>query len=382
MLLGKANLSEWANFRSTRSSSGWSARGGQCRNPYAVDRNPCGSSSGSAVAASASLCGAAIGTETNGSVVCPASVCGVVGIKPTVGLASRSRIIPISETQDTAGPMARTVADAAAVLGAMTGVDPADPATEASRGRVEDDYTRFLDPEGLRGARIGVARQYMGAHDRVDDLMEEALARISGLGATVVDPTDIPTRGEMGGPSYRMMLYEFKAGLNAYLEGLGPEAPVRSLAEIVEFNEAHADREMPYFGQEIMHRALEMGPLTDPDYLEAKETALRLAREEGVDAVMDAHDLDAIVAPTRVPAWKTDLVDGDHSYGGSSSPAAISGYPAVTLPMGEVFGLPVGITFFGRAWSEARLIRYAYAFERATGARTHPRFLSTADLRV
>ncbi|RMH14808.1 MAG: amidase, partial [Gemmatimonadetes bacterium] len=372
ILLGKANLSEWANFRSTRSSSGWSGRGGQCRNPYALDRNPCGSSSGSGASVSANLTAAAIGTETNGSIVCPSSANGVVGVKPTVGLVSRAGIVPISHSQDTAGPMARTVADAALILGALTGVDPRDPATEASRGHARTDYTTVLDPDGLRGARIGVARGFFGFDPNVDALMEDALAALRDAGAVLVDPADVATRRQMGGPSYQVLLYEFKADMAAYLAQLGPDAPARTLADLIAFNEAHAEVEMPFFGQEIFEQAEAMGPLTDPEYREALATARRLAREEGIDAVMDEHRLDALVAPTGGPAWTTDLVNGDHFSGGSSSPAAIAGYPNVTVPAGTVFGLPVGISFFGRAWSEPTLLRLAYAFEQATRHRTEP----------
>jgi len=380
IILGKANLSEWANFRSRRSSSGWSGRGGQCKNPYALDRNPCGSSSGSGAAGAASLCAAAIGTETNGSIVCPSSVNGVVGIKPTVGLVSRSRIIPISHTQDTAGPMARTVRDAALLLGCLTGVDADDEATPASRGNSHNDYAQFLDPEGLRGARIGIAREFFGFHEKVDALMEGALEEISRRGAVLVDPVEIATRRRMGGPSYELMLYEFKADLNAYLEALGPEAPVKSLAEIIDFNERNRGREMPYFEQEVFVSAEEKGPLSEAAYGEALADAMRLSRDEGIDATMNEHELDAIITPTEGPAWVTDLVNGDHYVGGSSSPAAISGYPNITVPAGYVFGLPVGISFFGRAWSEPTLLRIAYAFEQATQLRVAPSFLATAEL--
>ncbi len=380
IILGKANLSEWANFRSNRSSSGWSGRGGQVKNPYALDRNPCGSSSGSGAAAAASLCAAAIGTETNGSIVCPSNANGVVGIKPTVGLVSRSRIIPISHTQDTAGPMARTVRDAALVLGGLTGLDSGDEATVASRGNFHTDYAQFLDPDGLRGARIGIAREFFGFHEKVDTLMEGALEEISRRGAILVDPVEIATRRQMGGPSYQLMLYEFKADLNAYLEALGPEAPVKSLAEIIDFNERNRGREMPYFEQEVFVSAEEKGPLSEAEYGDALADAMRLSRDEGIDATMNEHELDAIITPTGGPAWVTDLVNGDHYVGGSSSPAAISGYPNITVPAGYVFGLPVGISFFGRAWSEPTLLRITYAFEQATQLRVAPSFLATAEL--
>jgi len=379
VLLGKTNLSEWANYRSSRSSSGWSARGGQCRNPYVLDRNPCGSSSGSGAAATASLCAGAVGTETNGSIVCPANANGVVGIKPTVGLVSRSLIIPISHTQDTAGPMARTVRDAALMLGCMTGVDPADPATAAAAPHALTDYTPFLDREGLRGARIGVATQYARGHERVEALFQEALEVVRGAGATVVEVPTVEAWRQMGRHSSTVMRYEFKAGLNAYLAALGPEAPVKSLEEVIAFNEANADREMPYFQQEIFVACQEMGPLSEPGYAEALAEAMRLSRDEGIDAVMEEHSLDAIVAPTGNPAWTTDLVNGDRFLMGSSSPAAVSGYPNITVPMGFFLDLPVNISFWGRAWSEPGLLRIAFAYEQLTRHRKKPRFLTTLD---
>ncbi len=380
ILLGKANLSEWANYRSSRSSSGWSGRGGQCRNPYVLDRNPCGSSSGSGAAASANLCAGAVGTETNGSIVCPSSANGVVGIKPTVGLISRTRNIPISHTQDTAGPMARTVRDAALMLGCMTGVDTADPATAASAGQAHTDYTPFLDPEGLKGARIGVATQYSRGHERVEALFAEALEVMRKAGATVVDIPEVEAWRQMGRPSGTVMRYEFKADLNAYLAGLGSAAPVKTLEEIIAFNETHAEREMPWFRQETFLASQEMGPLTDAAYAEALAEAMRLSRAEGIDRVMEEHTLDAIVAPTGSPAWTTDLINGDRFHMGSSSPAAISGYPNITVPMGSFQELPVNISFWGRAWSEPALLRVAYAFEQLTGHRSKPRFLATMDL--
>jgi amidase len=379
VILGKANLSEWANFRSTHSTSGWSARGGQCRNPYSLDRNPCGSSSGSGVAVSANLCAVAVGTETDGSIVCPSTTSGIVGIKPTVGLLSRAGIIPISHTQDTPGPMARTVADAAALLAALTGEDPRDPATAASHGR-SADYARFLDRDGLRGARIGVARSLFGFSDRVDRLMEEALAEMKRRGAVLVDPAEVPHMKELDDPELEVLLYEFKADLNAYLAGLGPKVAARSLADLIAFNERRKDVEMPFFAQELFLKAQDKGPLTTPAYVEALEKCRRLSRAEGIDAVMDQHTLDALVAPTGGPAWTTDLVNGDHFTGGSSTAAAVAGYPSVTVPAGFVYGLPVGISFFGRAWSEATLVKLAYAFEQATRHRRAPRFLATAEL--
>jgi amidase len=379
VILGKANLSEWANFRSSRSVSGWSARGGQCRNPYALDRNPCGSSSGSGVAVSANLVPLAVGTETDGSIVCPSTNCGIVGIKPTVGLVSRAGIIPISHTQDTAGPMTRTVADAAVLLTALAGVDPRDAATAESEGRVAD-YSKSLDPGGLRGARIGVARNLAGFHPDTDRLFDEAVAEMRRRGAEIVDPADVPNVKELGDPELEVMLYEFKAGLEAYFASLGPKAPVRTLADAIAFNERNREREMPFFGQEIFLKAVEKGPLTTPAYREALEKCGRLSRKEGLDAVLDQHRLDALVAPTGAPAWVIDPVSGDHFVGGNSTPAAVSGYPSITVPMGFVFGLPVGLSFIGRVWSEAVLVRLAFAFEQATKHRRPPRFLRTADL--
>lgn len=379
VLLGKANLSEWANFRSTRSSSGWSARGGQCRNPYILDRNPCGSSSGSAAAVSANLAAAAIGTETDGSVVCPSHACGIVGIKPTVGLISRSGIIPLSHTQDTAGPMARTVRDAALILGSLTGVDPSDPATSASADRAHGSYTGFLDPAGLRGTRIGVARAYAGFHERVEALFEDALDAMRAEGAEIIDPANPGSIHDMGAPEWEVLLYEFKADLNAYLSQLGPDAPVRSLQEIIEFNERESARQMPWFGQEILLLAQEKGPLTEKPYREALAAARSLAGEQGIDEIMDRYRLDALVAPTGGPAWVTDLVNGDHFAGSSSEPAAIAGYPNITVPGGFVHGLPVGLSFFGRAWSEPTLLRIVYAFEQATLHRRAPGFLLDLD---
>jgi len=374
VLLGKANLSEWANIRSNHSSSGWSARGGQCRNPYVLDRNPCGSSSGSGAAIAANLAAAAIGTETNGSIVCPASANGIVGLKPTVGLVSRARIIPISHSQDTAGPMTRTVRDAALVLAALSGVDPEDEATVASKGRVQD-YVAALDAAGLKGARIGVARQFFGFSPDVDVLMAKALDAITAAGATLVD-VRLEGTEQADRASFEVLLYELKADLAAYLATLGPSAPVKTLADVIAFNEAHRDKEMPFFDQDIFEQANQKGPLTEKAYLDALATSRRIART-AIDGVMDAERLVAIVAPAGGPAWVTDHVTGDHFSGGSSSPAAIAGYPNISVPAGEVRGLPVGLSFFGRAWSEAALLKVAYAFEQATKHRKAPSFLPT-----
>ncbi|HEY0078074.1 MAG TPA: amidase [Pyrinomonadaceae bacterium] len=380
VIIGKTNLSEWANFRSTRSTSGWSARGGQTRNPYALDRNPCGSSSGSAVVVSANFGALAVGTETDGSIVCPSSANAIVGIKPTLGLVSRSGIIPISHSQDTAGPMARTVADAALLLGALTGLDPRDPVTQQSRAKAHTDYTRFLDPNGLRGARIGVARNFFGFNDKVDKLMSSAIDVLKRQGAVVVDPANIETANKFGDSEFEVLLYEFKADLNAYLAGLGARAPVRTLKEIIDFNERNREREMPYFGQEIFLRAEAKGGLRSREYLAALTKNRRLSRTEGIDRTILKHRLDAIVAPTGGPPWTTDLVNGDHFSGGSSSPAAVAGYPNINVPAGYIYGLPVGISFFGRAYSEPVLIRLAYAFEQATKHRHPPKFSTNADL--
>lgn len=380
ILLAKANMSEWANIRSTHSTSGWSARGGQCRNPYVLDRNPCGSSSGSAVAASANLCAVAVGTETDGSIVCPASNNGIVGLKPTVGLVSRAGIIPISHTQDTAGPLCRTVADAAALLTVLAGQDPRDPAT-ASSGYIPKDYTRFLNLRGLQGARIGVARaKFFGYSDAADRLAEAALEVLRREGAVLVDPANVRHAGEYDDAELEVLLYELKGDLNTYLEGLGSAAPVKTLQDVIEFNKRHRDREMPYFGQELFLQAQEKGPLTSPAYIKALTKCRRLSRTLGIDAVMAKHKLDALVAPTGSPPWPTDLVNGDHFTGGSSTPAAVAGYPSISVPMGFAYDLPVNISFFGRPWSEPVLIRIAYAYEQATKHRRPPGFLPTAPL--
>jgi amidase len=377
VILGKTNLSEWANIRSNQSTSGWSGRGGQTKNPYVLDRNPCGSSSGSGAGVSANLCAIAIGTETDGSIVCPASANGVVGLKPTVGLWSRTGIIPISHNQDTAGPLCRTVRDAVILLGALTGVDDEDSATSESRGKSYADYTQFLVADGLRGARIGVVRGTFGFNAAVDALMGNALEVLKAQGAVLVDPADIETRGKFDETESMVFMYELKADLNAYLARLGPRAPVHTLQEIIEFNENHREQEMPYFGQELFLKSQLKGPLTSQEYLDALKKNHQLARTEGIDAVMDKHKLDALVAPTGGPAWLTDLVAGDHFGGGSSSFAAVAGYPNINVPAGEVFGLPVGISFFGRGWSEPVLIRIAYSYEQASKLRKAPQFVPT-----
>ncbi len=382
VILGKTNLSEWANFRSSHSSSGWSGRGGQCRNPYALDRTPSGSSSGSAASVAANFCAVAVGTETDGSVVSPSSCCSIVGIKPTVGLVSRAGIIPISHTQDTAGPMGRSVADAAVLLGVLAGADPRDAATSAGAGKFLADYTGFLDANGLKGARLGVCRSHsMGYNTATDALMEAALDALKRLGAVIVDPADIATAGQFDESEYSVLLYEFKADLNRYLAEYAPNASVKTLAELITFNTRHIEEEMPYFGQEIFVQAQAKGPLTEQAYLHALDKDHLLARLQGIDAVMTEHTLDALVAPTEGPPSLIDLVKGDPSGGGSfSSPAAVAGYPHVTVPMGYVCGLPVGLSFVGRPWSEGPLIKFAFAYEQATKARRPPRFAATAEL--
>ena len=377
IIFGKTNLSEWANIRSSHSTSGWSGRGGLTKNPYALDRNPCGSSSGTGAGISANLAAAGIGTETDGSIVCPSSANGIVGIKPTVGLISRAGIIPISQSQDTAGPMCRTVRDAAILLGALAGIDSDDDATNASAGKSQTDYAQFCDPNGLKGARIGVARKYFGFNDAVDPLMEQSLDVLRKHGATLVDPADIETFGKFDDSELLVFMYELKAGLNAYLGRLGPNAPVHTLRDIIEFNERNREKEMLYFGQDLFIKAEEKGPLTEKEYLDALAKNRQLTRSEGIDALMGKHQLDAIVAPTGSPAWLTDLVNGDHAAGGSSNASAVAGYPNINVTAGFVFGLPVGISFFGRAWSEPTLIKLAYGFEQAVKARKPPRFLRT-----
>ncbi len=377
VILGKTNLSEWANIRSSHSTSGWSGRGGLTKNPYALDRNPCGSSSGTGAGVSASLAAVGIGTETDGSIVCPSSSNGLAGIKPTLGLISRAGIIPIAHSQDTAGPMCRTVRDAAILLSALTGVDPDDDATAASAGHIQSDYSQYCDPNGLKDARIGVARKYFGFNDAVDALMEQSLDVMKKQGATLVDPADIETFGKFDDTELLIMMYELKADLNAYLARLGPDAPVRSLKDVIDFNDRNRQKEMPWFGQDLFLKAEVKGPLTEKEYVDALAKNHQLARTEGIDALMAKHNLDAIVAPTGGPAWLTDLVNGDHATGGSSNAAAVAGYPNINVTAGSIFGLPVGISFFGRAWSEPTLIKLAYSFEQATKARQKPKFLAT-----
>jgi amidase len=380
VILGKTNLSEWANFRSSHASSGWSGRGGQTRNPYALDRNPCGSSSGSGAGVSANFCSVAVGTETDGSIVCPASANGVVGIKPTLGLVSRAGIIPIAHSQDTAGPLCRTVADAAALLGAMAGEDSADPATAGAGGKIASDYTQFLDVNGLRGARIGVVRKAFDPAENVARVFDEAIAAMKHEGAVIVDPVEIASLGKFDDSELAVLMYEFKTDLDAYLAAAGPRAIVHSLKDVIEFNNKNESREMAYFGQDILEKSQAKGPLTDKAYLDALAKNHRLTREEGIDTALAKYKLDALVAPTAGPSWLIDLIDGDHDTGGSSSLAAVAGYPAIAVPAGFVFGLPVGISFFGAAWSEPKLLRIAYAFEQATKVRKPPRFLPTAPL--
>ena len=378
VLLGKTNLSEWANFRGRRSISGWSGRGGQCRNPYVLDRSPSGSSSGSAVAVAANLAALAVGTETDGSITSPGSACSLVGIKPTVGLVSRAGIVPISHTQDTAGPLARCVADAAVLLTVLAGEDPRDPATRGS-GAHAADYTRFLDPDGLRGLRLGVARKrYTGVHRGVDKLFEAALGVLRDRGAVLVDPVDLTTEDNLKDAEQAVLEFEFKADLNAYLSGLGPDAPVKSLAGVIAFNDAHQGSELQLFGQETMVASQARGPLTSPAYRQALARCRRVARAQGIDLVVARHRLDAIVCPTSTPQRPIDFVDGDG--GGSvdcTTPAAVAGYPHITVPMGYVLGLPVGLSFFSRAWSEPVLIKAAYAYEQASRMRRAPQFLPT-----
>jgi len=380
IILGKANLSEWANFRASHSVSGWSARGGQTRNPYVLDRNPCGSSSGSAVAVAANLCAVSVGTETDGSIVCPAGVNGIVGIKPTLGLISRNGVVPIAHSQDTSGPMARTVSDATILLNVLAGPDPEDPATRDYSTKGQSDYTKFLNPDGLRGAKLGIARRFFGFNEAVDRIIDGCIAEMKQQGAEIVDPVDYPSYPELDDSELNVLLYEFKTDLNAYLKTRS-SLPVRSLSDIIAFNEQRKNDEMPYFGQDLMIKA-DKGVVTEDLYKEALEKNHRLTRDEGIDAVMSKFGLDAIVGPTNGPAWLTDWVTGDHVSGGCSQPAAVAGYPHITVPAGFVHGLPVGISFFGRAWSEPVLLEIAYAFEQATKKRLPPTFEPTAQFNV
>lgn len=376
VILGKTNLSEWANFRSTRSISGWSGVGGQTRNPYVLDRNPCGSSSGSGTAVAANLAVAAIGTETDGSIICPSSVAGIVGIKPTVGLVSRQGIVPISISQDTAGPMARNVTDAAALLGVLAAPDSRDPADGGASRPAAVDYIAHLKPNALRGARIGVLRKSTGYHPDVDAAFERAVVALKAAGAEVVD-AEIPTAGKWDKPEFTVLLSEFRPGLEAYLADSG--APVRRFQELIDFNKAHAEKEMPYFGQELFEQAMKAAPLTSAKYRMARDEARRLAGPQGIDAALKKQRLDALVAPSTGPAWRTDTVLGDHFTGAGYGAAAVAGYPSITVPMGDARGLPLGLVFLGAKWSEPRLIELAYGFEQATHARSQPRFLPTLD---
>lgn len=378
VILGKTNLSEWANYRSTHSASAWSGVGGQTKCAYALDRNPSGSSSGSGVATSASLCAAAVGTETDGSVTAPASINGIVGIKPTVGLISRSGIVPISASQDTAGPMARTVRDVAILLSAMTGVDPQDSATSASQGKAVPDYTRFLDPNGLRGARLGIARKFFANDAPMDAFLSRCVDALKKAGAEVIDPADIAAFAQLSAPESDVLSYEFKDGLNRYLTRLPSNSPARTLADLIAFNEKNRDREMPYFGQELFIQSEAKGPLTDPAYIQARADCVRLSRQQGIDALLAQYKLDAIVSLTSGPACFIDHINGDEDTGGCTSPAAVAGYPHITVPAGLYDGLPIGLSFFSTAWTEPTLIKLAYAWEQQMNARRKPAFAASA----
>ncbi|HEX4166954.1 MAG TPA: amidase [Bryobacteraceae bacterium] len=377
VLLGKTNLSEWANFRSTHSTSGWSGRGGQTKNPYALDRNPCGSSSGSGAAITSNLAAAAIGTETDGSIICPSAMCGIVGIKPTLGLISRFGVIPIAHSQDTGGPMARSVRDAAILLGVLAGPDSRDPATENASVNGYSDYTRFLNPDGLRGMRLGVARQYFTISPSVSAVIDESIALMRRAGAIIIDAVEFPKFEAWRDTETEVLLYEFKADLNRYLSARG--AAVKSLADCIAFNRAHREQEMPYFEQELMEQAQEKGPLTEKDYLSALDKNHHLTRKDGIDGLVKKFKLDAIVGPTAGPAWTTDWINGDRVDSGCASPPAVAGYPHITVPAGFVFGLPIGISFFGPAWSEPALLKAAYAFEQMRHARKQPQFRPTVN---
>ncbi len=379
VILGKTNLSEWANLRSSQSSSGWSAQAGQCKNPYALDRSPCGSSSGTGAAIAANFAPVGVGTETDGSIVCPSSMNALVGLKPSIGLVSRRGIIPIAHSQDTAGPMTRTVRDAAILLGVLAGPDAKDPATASAQR--EADYLRFLDPNGLKGARIGVVRAKMtGTSIPTDRVMNEAIEAIQKLGAVIVDPADIPHLGDYDEAELVVLLYEFKADLNAYLAEFAPGANAKTLADVIAWNERHKDKEMPFFGQDLLIKAQEKGPLTDQAYLDALAKCQRLSREEGLDAVFAAKQLDALIAPTTSPAWPIDLVNGDHFGLSSSTPAAVAGYATITVPGGVASGLPVGVSFIGKRFGEGALLKLAYAFEQATKHRRAPKFAASAEM--
>ncbi|MCJ7570037.1 MAG: amidase [Anaerolineales bacterium] len=384
VILGKTNLSEWANFRGKRSISGWSSRGGLTKNPYVLDRSACGSSSGSAAAVSANLCSAAIGTETDGSLICPSQTCGVVGLKPTLGLLSRSGIIPIAKSQDTAGPIGRTVEDVAFLLGSLVGVDERDQSTQLKRRRAFRDYAKFLTKEGLKGARIGVARNMLGSDERLTIILESCLDIMKQLGAVIIDPANLPNSDTFGETEFEVLLYEFKHGLNSYLSSLGPRSRVHSLEEVIKFNEENKDRVMPYFGQERMLAAHEKGSLSSKKYRQALSRNRRLTRREGIDAIIKRRRLDAIVVVSGGPAWLIDLANGDPRSWDmeSTSPAAVAGYPHITVPGGYLFNLPVGISFFSKAWSEPTLLRIAYSFEQALRTRKPPKFLPTADLKI
>ncbi|MFX1569848.1 MAG: amidase [Promethearchaeota archaeon] len=379
IILGKTNLSEWANFRSTRSTSGWSSRGGQTLNPYVLDRNPCGSSSGSAVAVAANLCAGAIGTETDGSIICPSQINSIVGIKPSIGLVSRTGIIPISHNQDTAGPMARTVEDAAVILSVIVGIDTEDPSTIKDI-EIPSDYTEFLDINGLVEARIGIARNFFGRNEYVDQLMEKAIKKMKELGATIIDPTNITIVNDLNEPEYEVLLYDFKHDMNEFLRSNVPDDFPQTLNELIQYNNQFKDKIMPYFGQEIFKMSEEKGPLSSEEYKAALEKCQRLSRDEGVDKIIQENQLDAIIAPSGGPAWIIDYVNGDHSTGGSSSPSAVSGYSNITVPAGYVFGLPIGISFIGGLFQEPILLKLAYAFEQATKVRQPPKFLKTINI--
>lgn len=381
LILGKTNLSEWANMRSPRSTSGWSGRGGLTLNPYALDRNCSGSSSGSGAAVAANLAALAVGSETDGSIVSPASICGLVGIKPTLGVLSRNGIIPIAHSQDTAGPMARTVTDAAILLNALAGVDPRDAITKESVGKVPD-YTKYLDKNGLKGARIGVARNFMGNNDEVDAVIEQALLVLKAQGAILIDPLDIPNATKYGDSELEVLLYEFKADLQAYLAEFAPGSSMATMADVIAFNAAHHDRELQFFGQEFLQRANAKGGLDSKEYLDALANNQRYARAEGIDQVMKEHQLDALVAPTGGPAWLNDFINGDHSGNGFSTPAAVAGYPHITVPAGMLHGLPIGLSFVGGAYAEPTLIKFAYAYEQATRLRQVPRYPRTVNLQA